>query len=210
MHGSKNSSVLTKTFPGGAAYKAAATVPTASMCEWQRGSEEPSLPDSHSGSEGVLSTRVISTCAEMEASSPACGWGGGWGLTERRRLLLELTGRLPVATWPWVPAAWQPWEAGQAGPRQAGSGWGRRAQRAWPHVFLEGCRPSAGAAPPRRSQGPRTRCCQCSRLRIWNRDYCGAGSIPGLGTATCQGCGREKKKKVSQKKPKFRNIQALY
>lgn len=136
--------------------------------------------------------------------------GGCWGLTERRRLLLELTGRLPVATWPWVPAAWQPWEVGQAGPRQAGSGWGGRAQRARPHVFLEGCRPSAGAAPPRRSQGPRTRCCQCSRLRIWNRDYCGAGSIPGLGTATCQGCGREKKKKVSQKKRKFRNIQALY
>lgn len=79
MHGSKNSGVLTKTFPGGAAYKAAATVPTASMCEWQRGSEEPSLPDSHSGSEGVLSTRVISTCAEMEASSPACGWGGVLG-----------------------------------------------------------------------------------------------------------------------------------
>lgn len=83
MHGSKNSGVLTKTFPGGAAYKAAATVPTASMCEWQRGSEEPSLPDSHSGSEGVLSTRVISTCAEMEASSPACGWGGGAGASPR-------------------------------------------------------------------------------------------------------------------------------
>ena len=41
----------------------------------------------------------------------------------------------------------------------------------------------------------RIQCCQSSGLGC----CCGAGSIPGLGTSTCPGCGQKKKKKKKKK-----------
>ena len=39
----------------------------------------------------------------------------------------------------------------------------------------------------------------CSRLRIRRCHCCGVGSIPGLGTSACQGCGQKIEKKKNRR-----------